>query len=213
MLYEREGGTWSFRAVADDWIDEVALLPAPAGVFRVGVGGLDEDTEYQRVSLRILSERGRDSGAERIFLAESGERVRSIRAMAMGGGVATSWLVVRGGGESVQWATWDGGETTSKPLVVDPSAITSVSVVTPDEIGLIVTHHVEDETGLQELRVHHVSPTGASVIAALPHPFLGYFTAVSTEPGVLTVVGPEFDPGAANPFVRSLVLRLSVSCT
>lgn len=212
MLYERVGGTWSFRSVAEDWIDEVALFPAPNGGLRVGVGGLDEDHEYQRVSLRILPEGGRDARAERVFVAEPGDRVRSIRAMDTGPNVATSWLVV-GRGESVQWALWGRRETTSKPLVVDPSAITSVSVVTPDEITLIVTHHVEDETSLQELRVHHLGPTGAPVIAALPHPFLGYFTAVSAEPGEVTVVGPEFDPRAAHPFVRSLVLRLSISCT
>ena len=83
----------------------------------------------------------------------------------------------------------------------------------PDGVPTWVVDHIDPITQQSELRLVRDTPEGVSITRRLPNPYTGFFGALPLAPSEVLVVGPEFNPDPAHPTVRSLILRLSSSCT
>ncbi len=211
VLFQRTSNGWTPRRLVTDWVDEVGIFYSARGL-RVAVGGLDEDFATRQPSLRIHSTDSSPGLPRRIFLGQPGERVRSLRFLESPGGPVASWVVV-GPHSTTAWTAKDIEAEEVVPEWVDPGVVTALPVRLSAEVMLSVVHHHDGVTGMHQLRVYRIGSGAPELVGALPYPYLGYFAVVSLGEHDLTVVGPDVDQTSANPFVRSLVLRLSVSCT
>ncbi len=207
LRYRRTGGVWTSDLVVDDWVESLDLVD-DEGEVRMGYTGRDLELGPDHFSLRVTSAGTDDAG--RLFTSPRDDRVSHVRFASTKRGVLTSWHVDSPHGES-SWASLGVGAAAA-PTLVDGSALATVPVAVGGA-ALTLVHHHNAITGSQELRIYRIEPDRSERIASLLHPYLGYFTAVGTGSNELSVIGPDFDPESAHPFVRSLVLRLSISCT
>jgi hypothetical protein len=218
LHYERVGGRWRHEVISDEWAELVTLAGDPVG----GTAWLahfstDPDFSEWRQSLRLHRRVGGTwELVDRIAEVPPGVKVRDPRVIARAGGPSISWWLLGGPDrEAHAHVGWEaGGRGVS--LRLDPSA---VQVVPVDDIGASpswVEGHLDAAGQLSELRLVRVAASGAArtveVVASSPNPFPSFFAAISVANEVV-VVGPE--PGAirGRPTVRSLILRLSTTCT
>ncbi|MDX1495100.1 MAG: hypothetical protein R3253_13610 [Longimicrobiales bacterium] len=103
--------------------------------------------------------------------------------------------------------------TGDAPMHLDPQA----SLLRPGgvvgEWSLWATQATDPSSTTPRIRVYRSSADrSVETLLDIPSPFLGPFSLTLSPEGEVVVVGPEAQYDATTPFVRSLVLRYSLSC-
>jgi hypothetical protein len=211
VLYERRGGAWSHELISDAQIEVSALAHHPSMGLLWAHFSEDPGLPGWQQSLRLYRRGASWELVTRVLVASEGMKVRSPTIMPVGDGVTVSWLLGDGGAYALV-GIGPGGERT--PVDLDPDASRVLPFAPADQEPLWLIAHADpgsQERGLELLAPG--SPFGPRRVGSLPSPFVLSHTAAVVSPTELVVVGPQYDPDPANGFLRSLILRLSTSCT
>lgn len=215
VLFERSPSEWSQRIAAPDWVDHAAVHFDREGRITVVVAGLDPLFEAQRPSVRLLRPPDREV-LRRLEVGLARQRFRNpVFAATDEPDPALAWITSATiPGESSQAHVMTSADRHEGPIrVLDPSSNYVRYAGKIGETDLWITRHASLVYGEPMLRFALVGNGIVSVIGVLPYPFLGDFEVIDLGAGELLVVGPEADPASFTPFVRSLLIRLSIDCT
>jgi hypothetical protein len=220
LLYRRAADGWRVAVVANDWVDAVDLTLTPEGSPFMALGGLDpaEDAVLSSIrTARVELGRATPSGEwNRLQVGAADQRMVSPVFVHGPAGADVAWLR-SGPAASEAWvATQVLGSGGASPALLDSAAVLLLGVSPPPRgTGgtYLLTYHQVAPSGPDQLRVYRRLGDGYALVGELPYPFQGPFAAVQTATGDLLIVGPTSSLDPTNPFVRSLVIRMSVSCT
>ena len=210
VVHRGRAGSWTRTTPMEQWPDRLFLHLGPAGLV-FAVAGLDPAFGDQRASLALFDGRSEEPWLR--IPAVDGGRVRSVRALNRPDGIALGWLVQA----DVGWTSWaaTGVRPGARPVphLLDEGG-RYVALVGREGGGtLFIVDRPDPLTGGTDLRLHLLDDDGASLIGSMPKPYTGPFAALPASDGEILLVGPEATAiDAPFPFVRSLVIRLSISC-
>ncbi len=211
VLFTRTGDGWTAAVAVPDWADAVDLAVGPDGTLRLAVGGLDPEFQSTSASIRVFAE---EDGwtPHRLSTPTASDRFRTPRLTMTNGRLDLAWLQQEEAGSTAAWLARDVDSTSAnRQILIDRSVTQLSSVLVSERITLWLTHHINGISGAQELRFHESGPDFDRRIASVDGPFRGPFAAILSGDELL-VVGPEVNAGSTHPFVRSLVLRMTLSC-
>lgn len=218
-LLERHGSVWRQRILdSARWdahlVEAVQIEPDGSGGWWMALSGPQQELGYRR-SLRIA--RGADPGTLiRLYEGAPREQLVFPRLAAGSGEVVAAWTSRPGDGSSSAWgAVVEDPPGRPAALRIDPGAVHVVPLRLDDGHRLWVTQHADPESSVEELRVYrYVSSADApELIGSFPQPFTGFFAAVATTGSELVLAGAQISADPAYRVVRSLFLRLSITCT
>jgi hypothetical protein len=227
LLFRLGARGWTSSRVWPRWIDEIAIGAAPGRGAVLALAGLDSGMEARRASVRTLfldpPHGPVDSmSARRLQNGEPGERFASPAFASAAGRLDLGWLRRTPGAPTSAWVMPGVREDRGRPRVasggpylIDPMAGLIVPVDGAHGASLWLTARAPGpgRGSSASIRATLLGPAGAVDAGLVPNPFHGPFAAVRASPTEVLVVGPEarFDP--VRPYVRSLVIRLSIRCT
>lgn len=219
LVSERGPSGWHTSVVTRRWADEAAMVVDTAGVARVVVTGLDpirgEGLRSARLVRRDAAPGATWSAPRPLETGEPGQALQAPTFVRTGVGLDLAWIrtpALEGPSELRVLHDADApGE--SGPTVLDPDVLMVRRVDAGPGPAYLLSLHTGSLPGTQALRVHARGPNGYVLVASLPYPFQGLFAAATTATGDLIIIGPEASMDPVSPFVRSLVIRLSSSCT
>ncbi len=208
-LYRRDDGGWRGPEVVDAHPDDIAAAVAPSGDPVLVVAGLDPSEDLQRAGLR--THQPITGPAHVVWIAGPDERFRTLTAGATDEGLQAAWLA-RGGRRRGAWVVALPSTGRSEPRLLDAQAGTLSRLGSRGRWAFWATSGADTTTGSPRLRLHRSSADSVEQIADLPSPFVGLLSGTLSPTGEIVVVGPEAHFETTTPFVRSLVLRFSLSC-
>ena len=97
-------------------------------------------------------------------------------------------------------------------VTLDEGSFSSRPAAMPDGSVVWLVDRYETGAPVAELRLLGVANGRVVRLAAIPSPFTGSFTVLSTNNSEVLVVGAEMGSDSTDVPVRSLILRLSTSC-
>jgi hypothetical protein len=212
LLYERRNGTWTYRSIAERTVDKVVLRDSPDHGLWIGLAGVDPAHAGQPVSLR-LQRVDSDSESLEVHRLPGGGRIRRPRIAIGVDGLAVGWIVERAEGSSAWAAVGVRSGRRPSPMFLHGAARDVVPVQLPGRGIAFLANHVNPITGKSELRAYLAEGRRLRPIGSIPNPYVTFFDAVALSATDVLLVGPEYDSASIYPFVRSLVLRLSISCS
>lgn len=206
--FERRDGAWSHEIIPDAQVEVSALAyDARYGLLWAQFSEDPDLPEWQQ-SLRLYRLRDAWEPMSRVVVMPQGGKARSPAITPLDGGVTVTWMVVGGGAHALVGIDGEGGGT---PVTLDLTAVQVMALAPNDhEPAWLVAPTAEptEEDALSLLVPG--SPFGPRRVGSVPYPFTAPATAMATAPHELLVLGAEYRP---NLFLRSLLLRLSTSCT
>jgi hypothetical protein len=213
LLYERGEAGWRHAVFSDDWVESSSLAYDPEAGLWMAHFGLDLDG---RRSIKVFRRDG-DWGLVQSYegIAQRAQLYDlSVSLGPAGAPAATvSWRVGSAGDDGAYALTGIRPGIDGALLRLDESTL---QVLPLGWIGgreaWIVTHFDEAAQSLELRLLRARSLFGAERANAAPSPYLAFVAALGLEPSDAFVVGPEVSSDPADPFVRSLLLRLSGSC-
>ncbi|MDH3272565.1 MAG: hypothetical protein OEN56_14605 [Gemmatimonadota bacterium] len=214
LRYQFGAGASRVDTVASRWADGVTLAWTEDRRTWLAVVGLDPEHGAQLASVRLRPDDDRLLPARRLTVGAPGVRFRRPTIAEVGGDLHVAWQRLDPNGRVDAWlsvARTAASEQTPPVLLAHSAARLELLRAAPTE-SVWATMGVDPITSTQSIGIHRVSRAGAVRSASMPSPYSGPFSALASPSGDILVVGPEalFDPVA--PFVRSLVLRLNLSC-
>lgn len=219
VLHRRDPAdrAWSTRIVSRTWADDVGLLWARAvGGPLVTVTGLDPALGEGIASVRLI--RAGIGTPEPVLLdrGDPGERFRDPAGVEIGGDLHFAWIHESVSGalalRSVALAAGrlDGGVPEPRTVA---SGVLYFALAADSGATFAVAERQESQDAASRLEVHRIDGQGARLVYSSPSPFTGPMGAVVDDRGDLVIVGPLAQWAGLDSTVRSLVLRLSPSCT
>lgn len=213
LLYERSAATWAYEPALDTKAEVALLLSSEARGMRLGIVGPDPELGLLP-SLRLYEAAPGWTVTQRIAVQLAGEAIRQPQLIEVEDGIAATWIVQSSGAPLSAWsASGLRGPEPPPPHLLDRSAVQSVGLALPRGPTLWIVDHQNEISGAKELRIYRRAADGPELIGSIASPYLGYFTTLADSESEFLIIGPEYDPTADQPFVRSLVIRLSVLCT
>jgi len=211
VLYERREGAWRQGVVSDDWVESSTLAYDPeAGLWMAHFSG----NPGVRRSMKVLR------------LGAAWELVRRFEGVVSGALVSDLAISQLQTGATVTWRVQSDVDTGAYALTgIQPGAAGSLVPLDDNALQVMalgplggrdawIVTHLEASGRSAELRLLRSRPLfGAERLTATPSPYLAFLASLALEPSDVLVVGPEVSSIPADPFVRSLILRLSGSCT
>jgi hypothetical protein len=215
LFFRRSAGGWSTEVVSPTRSDALALGSSQATGLVAALAGAEEGVGGWIYSLRTLRRDSAWTGESRVVVASENEVIRRPWLSSAGGLSTLSWIVeprAQTGSAPGAWATTESRVGLfGKAETVDHGSPRVVPVPVGDSAFLWIADHDDGLTGEPELRFIRRTPTGPLVMGVLPNPFTGYFSATWTDPELI-IIGPEFNPSPGEPTVRSLIVRVTLSC-
>jgi hypothetical protein len=207
-LYRWAGSGWTTTAF--DHRPDALMLHAARDGLLIAVAGLEAASAFQRTALTIYSADSPD--ALHTFRAGDGARVRHPTAFEIAAGSSLAWLIQ--GPES--WSAWgalpDGDGRWGRPIHLTDGADFLSAVSLGGRAGLVALDRPDPFTATREIRFVRIDNRGASLVHSMPKPFAQFFTLLSLSTAEALLIGAQPHLGVVTPFVRSLVIRLSLSC-
>ncbi len=212
--YTRSAGRWRQRVISGAAIEVAALAFDPSSGLWWAQFSEDPDLPGWQQSLRLYRRVGGWELVRRVAVLPEGDKVRDPRVTPTTGGVSVSWRV-EGAEDLGAYAVLDiGSDGGGRRLTLD-SSVSQIMALRAGDGGpeWLVVH--QDESGPSpELRL--LEPGRVSVPErrlTTVSPYLGFLAAASHAPSEVLVVGPQYSADPTNQFLRSLIIRLSTSCT
>lgn len=217
--YERAGGRWRNEVFSDDWAEIVTL--ALDSVSRdLWMAQVSEDAGLPgwQQTLRLHRRVGGTwELVSRIAEEPAGRTLRDPRVIVHRGGLAISWWLLGAPPMPAQAriGVQVGRDGITLTLDASVAQVIPIADATSAEPMWLVSHLVPN-TPISELRVLRSSPgpltSSVSVLVSTPNPYPSFFAAIDAASEIV-VIGPEPSLDPMRSPVRSLILRLSTSCT
>jgi hypothetical protein len=210
--YARRAGQWQRRVIGDDWVEASTMAYAEgSGLWMAHFG---PDAERTSAALRLYR-RGADWQPVRdVYVPTDGQHAREPRISIFSDGVTVSWRVEGGADDGAYAMVGILLEGEGTLIDLDRAVLQVVPLQSPDGTPRWIVAHAN--VAMREIELRVLTPGSlfsAERTAAMPSPYLGFLAALARTPQEAIVVGPEVSSDPADPFVRSLILRLSTSCT
>jgi hypothetical protein len=208
--YERLDGRWSTE-VAETHGGEATAMAADASGLWLAVSGLDPAISEPRKSIRLFRWRDAWELVHRFPTGETYSEIRKPKLTAVAEGLSLTWREEAPGGRTTARARV--GITVDDPgaaLLLDDDPLRAEPVALPDGSMAWAVEHPNPIS--IELRLVREQGGEARRVATYFYPYTGWYAAVAAGPDEVLVTGSEFDPDPARPTVRSLTLRLNLSC-
>lgn len=220
LLYRRMADGWRASVAAEDWVDAVDLTMTAEGVPFIALGGLDPARDAVLASIRTArvepgSVATPTAAWTRLQTGTEDQRMASPVFVRGRTDVDLAWLRIGPGG-SEAWVVLAAPEAIeASAILVDSAAVLLVGLSAGAEAGsaYLLSYHQAAPAGPDRLHVYRRGAHGYVLVGAITYPFQGPFAATQTASGDLLIIGPESSLDPMNPYVRSLVIRLRVSCT
>jgi len=218
LVFRRTQAGWTSSVGAREWVDETDIYPGGSGEFWLAVTALDPEYESRRRSVRIFAPGEplehtlsvalpADFLQDPVFARGPGGLSLAWRHVGSAGAVAETWL------QRAVIEVVDGDGIHAPPVLLDAGAALLQGLTAPDGSTLWFTYHISPVTESETLRITRDDGVNLSVLFDRPYPFVGLFRAAIDGSGDILVAGPLIDMDPLSPSVRSLLLRLSLSCT
>lgn len=208
VIFQRRNGAWNRTTRSRRFADAIQLAGVGNEESTLIVGGLDPELRGLTSVRAILP----DALMRRLEVGTPGVRYRWPATVQVGGELSVGWL--REGPEG--WSLWvaTGVDASSEPGAepLDSDVNWFAATPLPDGAALWVTAHPNPISQTEELRLYRDEGDGPVHIGTVSSPYTGLFNVAALESGDVLVIGPEVDVDSMYPFVRSLVIRLSISC-
>lgn len=213
LQYERRSDGWHSEVISGDIVEVATLAYEPGSGLWLAHFSEDPGLPEWQQSLRLYRRGAGWELVRRVAVMPVGAKVVDPSIAIFPDGVTVSWRVESGvddGAYAMVGIGADGGGTT---LRLDPRVLQVMSLRPPDgRPAWIVQHH--DDSGSVELRLlRRRPPFEADVVASTSSPYSAFLASLALAPSEALIVGPQVSSDPADPYVRSLILRLSPSCT
>jgi len=208
-LYRRGPSGWTGPEIVDASPNDVAAVRLPTGAPVLVVTGLHAAVDDQRASLRLY--RDAADSADVVWVAATDERFHALVVAETAQGPQAAWIF-RDGARRGAWVIPLSPAEPRIPMFLDADAAFVRHLGSEGNWAYWTTSATDGSTGAPRLRIHRSSASATERIADLPSPFVGLFSGTLSPTGEIVVVGPEAHFETTPPFVRSLVLRFSLSC-
>lgn len=214
VLVYTKGERWTYETAAYDWAEDLALTTTSGGDVLLALGALDPEFDPMVPSLRIHRRSNGWTNPVRIDQPVDGSRSRDLVFARGPVGSELGWLQVREGAEgSSAWIVRGiDGDSEAPPRHIGSGVHQIDALELADGSVAWVTHRVGREPGEQLIEVHVSSDSDLTRIGSIRSPFLGPYAVALDLSGDLFLAGPEVRMDPQYPFVRSLILRLRISC-
>jgi hypothetical protein len=214
LEYRRTADGWTTAVVSDDAVEVSALAYDPDAGLWLAQFSEDPGLPGWQQSLRLYRHAETWELVRRIAVMPEDWKVRDPGITIFPTGVTVSWRVESRedvGAYAMVDVTPGGGGA----LVALDSAAWQVEPLSPpdDRPAWVVRHLAEDPPGV-ELRLLRARPDGsAELVAAAPPGHPAGLASLALAPNEALVVGPQVGTDPAYRYLRSLIIRLSPSCT
>lgn len=209
LLYRGRLATMRSEPVLQHSPDRLMLHPGPDGLV-LGIAGLDPSYGLRQPTLELLlTESGETVG--RFFPADRG-RARTPRALTRPDGLTVAWTTQSDLGWSSWVATGVRPGARVRPHYLTDGAPFFAMVPLGARAALVVVDRSDPIAAGSELRFYRVEGDDVTDVGSMPSPYTGPFNALAISDTEILVVGADDEPTAPFPYVRSLVLRLSLTC-
>ncbi len=199
-------GAWEARPVAAGWAESVGIVRDPSGSMSFAVSGHVPGSQPFVRGVRIGQVDEPDS-VHVVFTAERGEEIRNLMFVPGPAGAQTGFQVLRNGPPTA----WVGGASHGHPTTLVGSDVHYIQgVPRRDKPPVWLTR---DSDGDRDYLRASILSDGELVQASLPYPFTAIYAATEAQDGALVLTGAEAELDGPNPYVRSLLIRLSLDCT
>ncbi len=223
LRYRRTEAGWRTDLLWPRWVDQ-ALLHHAEGRPRLVLTGLAPELRARSRGVRVVTlpaDAAPDMGPGDAPPVSTRHRVVSPEvhfrdARAAGDArLDVGWLEA---GPDAPTSAWLVRGATRPGAAVEPLASAAVQLsaaALSDSATVWITHEPEPMGSAEtsSLGFTVALPSGTVRAGRIPNPFHGPYAALLAAPDSLWVVGPDATFGAVGSFVRSLVLRLALSCT
>ena len=214
LAYRRTADGWTTEVVSDDAVEVSALAYDPDwGLWLAQFSEDPELPEWQQ-SLRLYRRAETWELVRRVVMMPEDWKVREPGITIFPAGVTVSWRVESRedmGAYAMVDVTPEGGGAL---VALDPS-VWQVEPLSPpdDRPAWLVRHLSEDPPGV-ELRLLRAHPEeGVEILAATAPGHPAGLASLALAPSEALVVGPQVGTDPAYQYLRSLIIRLSPSCT
>ena len=220
-VYERVDGAWTRYVLPDeDRVEQLALAYLEGSGLWMLLSGYDAGLPGFQKSLRLFRERpgGNSTSSDRwelvsrVTIAEPGVNLRRASLTVQSTGVTVSWMAVGRGSSTAMARVGIGPDAPGTIVTLDEGSFSSRPAAMPDGSVVWLVDRYETGAPVAELRLLGVANGRVVRLAAIPSPFTGSFTVLSTNNSEVLVVGAEMGSDSTDVPVRSLILRLSTSC-
>ena len=213
VQYERRNGRWHHEVISDAQIEVSALAYRESAAWWAHFSE-DPDLPGRQQSLRLFRRGATWELVQRVTVAGDGVKVRSPSVTPSPEGVTVSWRVESRGDLGAYAVVGIGEGAGGAPVALDPSVLGIMALNPPGGPPQWLVTHADEATQSVQLRLLSPgSPFGPRRLADTPSPFVAFQAALALSVNDVLVVGPEYDPEPPNSLLRSLILRLSTSCT
>jgi hypothetical protein len=213
--YRRTRDGWTTEVVSDDAV-EVSALAYDAGS-GLWLAQFSEDPAFPQwqQSLRLFRRGETWELVRRVVVMPEGWKVRDPGVTIFPTGVTVSWRVESredAGAYAMVDVTPEGGGTL---VALDPAVWQVSPLSPPDDRPAWVVRHLMADSPEVELRLLRAGPNHASaeLVAATPPGHPAGLAALAITPSEALIVGPQVGTDPAYQYLRSLIIRLSPSCT
>ncbi|HUF77023.1 MAG TPA: hypothetical protein VMM35_12135 [Longimicrobiales bacterium] len=211
--YTRREGEWEHRVVSDHWMEVSTLAyEEGSGLWMANFAVDPRATDRQR-ALRLYRRTADWQLMRHVYVASGGESAGDPSITVRPGGVTVTWRVISVADHGAYALVGIGPDSEGTPVDLDREVPQVLSLRSPDGAPRWLLTHVNEDRSVDLRLLGPRALFGAERMAAAPSPYLGFLAALARTPQEAIVVGPEVSSDPADPFVRSLILRLSTSCT
>lgn len=208
VQYERRDDEWSHTIIPDVWIEVSTLAYDRNYGLLWAQFSEDPDLPEWQQSLRLYRRTDDWELMSRVVVLPEGGKVSSPSITPLQNGVTVTWRLEAGGAYALVGIDGKGG---GAPVALDPTAIQVMPLRRNDRApAWLVTSTLDPSSGEALRLLTPGSPLGSRRVGGVPYPFTAFATAMATSAEEILVLGAEYRP---NLFLRSLLLRLSTSCT
>ena len=211
--YVRRDGGWQRRVVGNDWVEASTLAYAEGSGLWMARSGPNAERTW--AGIRLYRRDGDWHLVRDVYAFPSGSRARSPRIMLLPDGVSVSWRMVDGTDDGAYAALGIRPDNEGALLALDRAVLQIVPLPGPgaNDAPRWIISRVNQAARRLDLKILGPRPLfGGAPLASVPSPYLGFFGALTRTREEVVVVGSEMGSDPADPFVRSLILRLSTSC-
>ena len=210
--YTRRDGRWQQRVIGDDWVEGSALEHDETSGLWMARSGPNADRS--RNSLRLYRRDVDWRLVREAHVLQGTASPHDLGITIAPGGVTVTWRLFGGADHGAYALLGADGVSDGTLIDLDREVLQSIPLRLRGHDPRWIVAAVDEAAQRVDLRM--LAPRslfGAERLASVSSPYLGFLAALARTPEEALIVGAEVSSNPADPFVRSLILRLSTSCT
>jgi len=215
LEYRRSAGSWRSEVVSEEWVESSSLASEGDSVLWLAHYATDASFPDFRKSVRLYRRAASEwEPVSRVADFPGSTLLADLAVRVRPGGVELTWRVESATDDGAYAAVGLGRAREGARLDLDRRVL-QVLPLEPlaGRPRWLVSRVAPDGRSLELRLLEPQRPAGGELLASAPSPYLAFLASLALPPSEALVVGPEVSPDPDYPFVRSLVLRLSTTCT